>query len=107
MSVHFQPTIEVLTASGRKIHISPEAFDPTRHTKVAPVEPAPAPEPKPKRVRAVAGVSDIPDDYLARMSAGALKELPEFRSVPAGSWRNKQELINAILKVRADVEADD
>lgn len=99
MSV-LEPTIEVLTRSGRRINISPEAFNPEFHTKAVVVEATPLP--KPKRVRVVAVTSDIPEEDLARMSSGALRELPEFEQVPPGSWRNKQDLIAAILKVRVD-----
>lgn len=100
-----EPTLAVRNrASGRLIHISPERYDPARHEKVEKTA-APAP-----RVRAAAPstpteVSSTSEDTMGRMSLAALKELPEFQHVQP-TWRNKQELIQAILAVRSGATED-
>lgn len=49
--------------------------------------------------------AEIPSPELASMSFQELKALPEYKSLPANkNWRSKDDLIQAILEVRAKVE---
>lgn len=93
------PTLRIRKKNGgRVVTIDPAHFDPEQHEKLDD-EPA---KPVKARVRIEhEPTSDFSATELAQMSTSALKQLPEFARITT-QWRNKQQLIEAIIAVREE-----
>lgn len=85
--------------------INPADFDPAVHVKTEAKAKKAA---IPTRVRVERQVSTATADELAGMSVAELKKLPEFAQIPRDvDLGSKQQLIEALLKVRADGEDEE